>query len=269
MNFKKCFNCLNWNLILAVLYLAQGVLIYLLMDVTLSRPLDVTFLSRNVLDGQLQTTVKTIYDLDFRPVLLIVPSIAGLFHLVFGLKTRVYQGVLQRRINIWRWLIGGIISGLILSLTALILGVADLAYLLLLFASMLGFGWLGLITEYIKACVELTKSKSVKIQRKDKALRQLLNLVFSFKEVSGLLPWLLVGISFASGGLLATGTYGWQHSLIYLSGLLLVVVWLINSATDHTKTKKRRNYSAVESVYIFSSFVFTSAWIWLVASLGA
>lgn len=267
-NFKKCLSCSNWNLILAGLYFVQAIVIYLFIDTNLTRPLDVTFLSENLLGGQLQTTVKTIYDLDFKSVLLILPSIAGLFHLVYGLKPQSYKKVLLQRVNVWRWLISGLMSGLVLALTALILGVSDVAYLLLLVVAMLGFGWMGLLTEYLKAHIEPAKKRSTKVEQKNEALKQLLGLVTSLKRMNGLLPHLMVGISLVSGYLLATQTYDWRYSLIYLNSLFLIIIWLMNAAADKDADKKPRNYSSIESVYMGSSLIFISVWVWLVALIG-
>ncbi|MYB40316.1 hypothetical protein F4X86_03580 [Candidatus Saccharibacteria bacterium] len=258
----------NWHLILGFLYLLQVVLIFFLADSGLFRSLDVSFLSHNSLTGAEQTAVKTLYELDLKHILLLIPVGLGALHLIFGFKKGFYKQVLKNRVNVWRWLIVGIASGLMLVTTALILGIADITYLALLGASMIGFSWLGIIAEHVQASVKPSRGRPAKAAQKDALPKQTLNLVMTRGKASGLLPWLVVGASLAAGLILGDDAFSWYHLFIYLAGICLIVVWLWN-ATYGTGGKQARTYCAVETVYFGSAFVCISAWLWLVTLLGA
>lgn len=260
---------LNWNLLLAFFYFVQAVALIFLIDLNLSRQIDVTFLSQNLLTGNLQTTVRTIYDVNLGQILPIIPLIIGLFHLVFGVKTKLYKQILKQKLNIWRWLINGLIYGLILAFTAMILGITDIVYLLLLTGSMFTFSWLGLIAEYIKTSeFKKTVKKSAVSRDKTVVLEQLFKLIFGLQKLNGLIPWLLLSISLLSGALLATSTAVWGHYLVYVSGLLLLLFCVFNAGIYYKAIEERR-YSSVEGTYFALNFIFISSWLWLIATAVA
>lgn len=263
--------CRELNFLAALLYFAQIVLVILFVDSGLYRSLDVTFLSENDLTGQLQTTLRSIYDIDLKHTLIVILATGGCLHLLFGFKAGDYAKTIKQKLNVWRWLVGGLMFGFIATVTAIVMGVADLTYLLMIFASMLTFGWLGLAAEYLHLHIDPGKSRSGAVEKKNSALRQVFGLIFSLKRVSGLFPWLMIGVSLVAGGMLASSTVGWQHSLIYFVGLLPILVWLINIShyCGFGPASDAKDYSKSETIYLASLLVSTSAWVWLVALLGA
>ena len=263
---KKILRSLfNWHLLLAFIYFVQIALFYYFIDSDLYKSLDLVYLSQNLLTGELQTTVKTVYDLNLKHVLPIVLMVGGLLHLHFGLRKEMYQRIVSQKVNIWRWLNGGIVLSLMLSLTALLLGIHNLTYLLLLGGSMLVFGWLGLLTEYIAVRAATERGKTRQSRERVAAWSQLSGLIFSLQKITGLFAWLLVGASLLGGSVLAAESFGLWNYLIYLSGLLLVALWLFIVAAGRKGIGNRRDHSRVEVVHYTCGLFVISIWVWSIA----
>ena len=238
---------INWHLILTTLYLGQGLALFFFVSSQVVFNLDVTFLSHNFLTQEAHTTFRTIYALPLLWLLVATVGIAGLGHLYGGVRLHRRQPVAP----VVRWLTLGIIYGLVLVATALLLGVADLGYLLLFMLSGLTFGIVCLLDE------------SLQRQRATRKLYQsstlLFKLVTILKEASGVVPWSLLFGHLLATMLWSNNVLSWTHYFICLLGLLLTGLSLFI-------VHFFRQAEADQLVYWHSglSCLILSSWLWVI-----
>ena len=256
-----------WHALLALFYVAQITAIVLFMEIELVRPIDVTFLSSNVLTGELQTTTKAIYDLRLGHALIALLGLTAAWHLRFALGTRLQRHILEQKINVWRWLIGGLLLGLVAALTALVFGSNDLAYLLLLVALGMACGWLGLLREYLTA---QAAHRAAGARATAKLFWQITNkLVFSLQRVIVLLPWLLIAVSLIAAHFWAQAGITREYYLVFAMGMGLAVAWLLNMVFSGRQFAHWRNYAFADTAHFVAHAILFSGWVWLLAMLGA
>ena len=255
-----------WHAALAIFYVLQAIAILLFLDVGLERSLDITFLSHNLFTDDLATTVRTVYTLQISHALAGILTLTAVWHLIFIIGTKLRRYIVEQKINVWRWLLGGLLLGTIAALTALVLGNSELSYLLLLIVIGLACGWLGLLREYLVA-QESRQGNS------NRAASQLFwqiatRLVFSLQRAGLIIPWLLIAISAVASYFWARESVVAEYYFVFAAGFLLVLAWLLNTVLASRQFAQWRNYDFVDKAYFVAHGIFFSAWIWIIVSLG-
>lgn len=254
MKFPRFF---NWHFLLGLLYLGQAAALFFAEHAI--KGLDLTFLSRNDLTGSLQTTYKAVYDLPLLAIFLVLMVAAGLIHFLLAFKPELMN--LKQRFNPWRWSLIAIVCSLTTAVTALLLGISDLAYLLALILLMLIFSDLGLADEYLKT----SPARAVRqfIGKKGIGRLSLQSLIVGLQKMAGLLAWGFIGLSLLAT-FLNTESLGW-HYLIYALGLSLPLAVLVFSRLMRKQTFRQLTLEIASSCAIC---VLTSAWLWLTIFRG-
>ena len=255
-----------WHALLAIFYVFQIIALLLFLDVDLERSLDVTFLSRNLLTDNLETTVKTIYNLRISHALTAILALTAVWHLRFAFGSKLQLQVIEQKINVWRWLIGGILLGAIAALTALVFGNSDLSYLILILSSGVAYGWLGLLREYLLA---QQPRQGTSPRATNKLFWQISGkLVFSLQKISLIIPWLLIGVSLLASYFWAQDSVDPDHYFIFGMGLALALAWLFNTLSASQKFAQWRSYAFADGSYFVAHGILFSAWVWMIALLG-
>ena len=262
----------NLHLLAALLYIGQlaaMVSLFIYGDLAIAEsvwPLDITFLSENLLTGSEESATRHIYDLKPIYVLPVIAFLAGLPFLVAAWRVQFYREVVfKRQINVLRWLIAGLVFGLVIFSTAAVLGITNLGYLLLLFASMLAFAWLALMIEFLRSEV-LPLQTEGKIS-KDKLVLAVasFNIVAKLQALVVIVPWAVLFLSLAAAKILSSQmAIGWMHYLVFISAFMPIVLWHFGSLARWRSFKRWQNYVFVEKFYFVTQFVFLSGWLWLI-----
>ena len=256
-----------WHALLALFYVVQITAIVLFMEIKLVRPIDITFLSGNALTGELQMTARAIYDLRLDQALITLLGLTAVWHLRFALGNKLQRDILKQKINVWRWLGGGLLLGIVAGLTALVFGSSDLAYLLVLVALGMACGWLGLLREYMtaQAVHQGTGSRAT-----TKLFWQITNkLIFSLQRAITLLPWLLIAVGLAAAYFWAQSGLTQAYYFVFAAGFGLALAWLLNMVFSGRQFAQWRNYAFADSAYFVAHAILFSGWVWLLAVLGA
>ena len=255
-----------WHAVLAIFYVLQAAAILFFLDVGLERSLDITFLSHNLFTDGLATTIRTVFTLQISHALAGMLALTAIWHLIFILGTKLRRHIVEQKINVWRWLLGGLLLGAVAALTTLVLGNGELSYLLLLVAAGIACGWLGLLREYLAA-------QESRQGRGNRATSQLFwqittRLVFSLQRTSMIIPWLLIAISAAASYFWARESVVVEYYFVFAAGFLLVLLWLLNTALVSRQFAQWRNYAFADKAYFVTHGIFFSAWIWIIVLLG-
>ena len=252
---------LNWQIILACIYLLNvGAMIFFKLDII--RIIDISFLSRNFLTNNLESANRIIFELPVQILIFISLGLLCLYHLYYGLRLTKYSQVLKRGYNQQRCLVFGLSLALILVSTALILGISELSYLVVLLIVSLIASALGLINEYLATHKQ---ASLVKIFKENPVCRRSpVKLIFILQKLSYLGVWLLLGISLLMSYLWADLTNFWLWGSIYLVGLLFYIVILIFNYLNLKSYRLFKQYSNFEGLQGLSLVIFITVWLWLI-----
>ena len=253
------------NLTLALLYLAQAVGLVFVLGADIVKRIDITFLSQNYLTNNYQETFKHLFDLPLLYPLLLILTIAGLFHLVCGLNVNYSRRVLERGYHLWRWIIFGGLIALIAALTALLLGSSDLAYLLLIIMSLKLFASISAVFEYLEA-QESRQLKKLKLKDSFGPLK-LAQIPYWWLKSLAFGICLLIGFNLIAAFIWGSSRLEMTHYFVYLNSLLLIMSCLLNVFFHRRRIDNWRRYHWFEGSMLISHFFFISCWVWLVASM--
>ena len=253
----------SYNLVIAGIYLANLVAIIFLSQ-AFSRSIDISYISHHLLTDNLNVASRTVFDISIVYLLAVILAIGSLYHLFLALKPNFYQQLIDKKLNYFKWLTLGLMIGISLVVSALLLGINDLAYLLSLVLFSLVFAGLNIVSEYLVA--NKTKLKTVlkiKIFKQD-----LLKFIFILQKLSSILILLVIGISLLAISLWSNVGSVWIYLVIYLVCLLwLASLLAINYA--YVKDKPLlKNYANLEIFQIGATAIFLVSWLWLVINFG-
>lgn len=234
----------TWNLSMAVLHFIQGILM-LRLSTSFSLPITTSFLHFNAMTQKLVPVMDTLTTIRIGPLVAAFLFLSALAHLCVSLPRiyRWYIANLKRGINLARWIEYSVSSSLMIVVIAMLVGVYDIASILLLFfvnAMMILFGW---VMEVHNQTTEKTNWTS-----------------FIFGSIAGAIPWIAIGIYlFGPADKAPTFVY-WA----YLSIFLFFNVFAINMVLQYKKVGKWNEYVFGERTYLILSLVAKSLLAWQV-----
>jgi hypothetical protein len=234
----------RWNAALGALHLAQGVAMLLLAN-AFTLPVTAAFLKMT--SGRLAPDLGTLVEIRMAPLVagfLFVSAAAHWSLATFG--HRWYETELGRGINRARWLEYSLSSSLMIVVIAMLVGIYDVASLLLLVAanaSMILFGWL---MELHNQTTERTSWTA-----------------FWFGVLVGAVPWIAIGIYLVGAGLGPGGPPAFVYA-IYGSIFVFFNVFALNMALQYRRVGRWRDYLYGERVYMLLSLFAKSALAWQV-----
>jgi hypothetical protein len=236
-----------FNLVMGVFHLAQGILM-LLLSSDFSLPVTSAFQVFDPAAGRLVTSYDTIYELPIGPMVAAFLFLSAAAHFlisapgVFGW----YARNLVKGINHARWMEYSLSASLMIVVIAMLVGIYDIASLILIFAvnaTMILFGWL----------MELFNQRTEKTNW----------VPYWFGVIAGAIPWVAIAIYLVGSGNEAGGPPGFVYA-IYFTIFLFFNSFAVNMVLQYKKVGRWRDYLYGERAYIILSLVAKSALAWQV-----
>lgn len=243
---EKAEGLRTWNLIMGFLHLLQGIAM-LLLSTEFSLPVIGNFLNFNVSSQSLQPTAEKIFDLKIGPAVAAFLFISSLAHFSVSLIfNKWYNTNLAKHINMARWIEYSFSSTLMLIIIAMLVGIYDVAALILIVGtnvSMILFGWM--------------------MELHNQSLSRTNWTSFIFGCISGIIPWIAVGIYLFAAG---EGEYKAPDFVYWInfSIFLFFNCFAINQVLQYKKVGKWKDYLYGEKAYIILSLVAKSLLAWQV-----
>jgi len=245
----KFRNLRIWNLSMGFLHLIQGILMLMLAS-SFSLPVVGNFLKFDVAAMKLAPQAQTLFELKIGPAVAAFLFLSALAHfLVSTVFYGWYKKNLTNRINPARWIEYSLSASLMLVVIAMLVGIYDLAALIVIFglnAAMILFGWMMELHNNALQSTSRTNWTS-----------------FIFGSISGIIPWIAIAIYlFAAGepGMRAPSFVYW----IYFSIFIFFNCFAINQVLQYKKAGRWSDYLFGEKVYIILSLVAKSLLAWQV-----
>ncbi len=204
----------SWNATLGALHLAQGVLM-LALATSFSLPVTSSFLE---LDGASQTLVPvrdTLFELRIAPLVAAFLFLSAAAHWSLASFARGwYRRELARGMNRARWLEYSLSSSLMIVVIALLVGIYDVATLLLLAtanAAMILFGWLMEVHNRRTARTDWT--------------------AYWFGVLAGAAPWVAIGMQYRRVGRWRDYIYGERVYMLLSLTAKSALAWQVFAGT--------------------------------------
>lgn len=239
-----------WNWVMAGLHTAQGVAVIVLSQNGLF-PVTTNFLTVDTIvdTGATPTLVSAnrfLFDVNLAYLVAAFFFMSAIAHLFIATVYRKkYEANLDRGINKVRWFEYGISASTMMVGIALLSGVSDLSTLILIFGATLVMNLTGLLMEVHNQTTQKTNWLSYKIG-----------------TLSGLLPWIVVGIYFWGSNQFGEGSIPAFVYYIYASMFVLFSSFAINMYLQYKKKGKWADYLYGEKTYMILSLVAKSALAW-------
>lgn len=237
----------TWNIAMAILHAAQGVVVWVLSS-GFALPLTTAFVEFNPASGRLESVLTQIAELRIGPLVAGFFFLSALAHALVSLP-RVYEWYtanLRKGINTARWIEYAFSSSLMMVVIVMLTGMSDAVSLMLIFflnMTMLLFGWM----------MELHNQTT---KRTDWT-------AFVFGSLAGVVPWVAVAVylfNAGSGDMRAPTFVYW----IFFSIFLFFNSFAINMLLQYKKVGPWRDYLYGERAYIILSLVAKSLLAWQV-----
>jgi hypothetical protein len=230
---------------MAALHALQGFAV-LILSTDFSLPVTSSFLRFDAVSRQLQPTLETVTTLKVGPLVAGFFFLSALAHVLISLNFSRYERNLVKGMNPFRWVEYALSSSLMIAIIAMLVGIYDIASLIVLFglnATMILFGWM----------MELHNQTTKKTDW----------TAFWFGSVAGVIPWIAIALYlFLSGdGDNRAPTFVYW---IYLSMFLFFNSFAINMVLQYKKVGKWQDYLYGERVYMILSLVAKSLLAWQV-----
>lgn len=237
----------RWNLAMAALHFAQGVLMLAIAS-DFSLPVTAAFVRMNQETQSLEPRLETLFHLRLAPLIAIFLFLSALAHLAVSLP-RIYPWYrqnLDRRVNYARWIEYAFSSSVMMVAIAMLVGIYDVVSLIALFslnAAMILFGWL--------------------MERYNQQRESIDWTAYIFGCLAGIVPWIGIAIYLAGaggeGGDVPTFVY-W----IFVSIFAVFNIFAVNMLLQYKRVGPWRNYLFGEFVYILLSLTAKSLLAWQV-----
>jgi heliorhodopsin len=238
----------RFNLALAALHLAQGVLM-LALSSAFALPVVTNFLRFDAATRRLVPDPQTLFDLRIGPAVAAFLFLSAAAHLTVASPWVYpwYSRKVRSGANPARWVEYSLSSSLMIVVIAMLVGVYDVAALIAIFgvnACMILFGWV--------------------MERYNTGRASIDWLAYWFGCFAGAVPWLAIGVYLFGAG---AGTSAKPPAFvyaIYVSLFLFFNVFALNMVFQYLKKGPWRNVLFGERVYMVLSLVAKSALAWQV-----
>lgn len=231
-----------WNWAMAVLHAAQGI-VMLAISSDFALPVTSSFLKFDAATRTLNPFYDILTTWRIGPLVAGFLFLSALFHLINALGFSAYTRRLLKGINPSRWVEYSLSSSLMIVVISMLVGIYDIASLLLLFflnAMMILFGWMMELHNQTTKTTDWTS--------------------FWFGSLAGLVPWVAVG-TYLFGAYDNPPTFVYW---IYLSMFLIFNCFAINMVLQYKKVGKWRDYLYGERAYMILSLLAKSLLAWQV-----
>jgi heliorhodopsin len=233
----------RWNVAMGALHFAQGA-VMLGVASAFSLPVTSSFLRMDRVTNKLVAVPDELVRLRIGPLVAGFLLLSASAHALLASPwlRRWYEGSVSRGINPARWIEYSLSSSLMMVVIAMLVGIYDVASLLLIFAlnaTMILFGWL---MELHNQTTERTNWTA-----------------FWFGCFAGAAPWIAVAIYLAGAADPPGFVYG-----IFASLFVFFNVFAVNMLLQYRRVGRWRDYLHGERVYMLLSLFAKSALAWQV-----
>lgn len=233
----------RWNGAMAVLHFAQGAALLALAS-SFSLPVTSSFLRMDAVTDKLVAAPDELFRLRIGPLVAAFVFVSAVAHsaLASPWLHRWYERNVSRGINPARWIEYSLSSSLMMVVIAMLVGIYDIASLLLIFAlnaTMILFGWL--------------------MELHNQSTRRTNWTAFWFGCFAGAAPWIAVAIYLAGAADPPGFVYG-----IFASLFVFFNVFALNMLLQYRRLGRWRDYLYGERVYMLLSLTAKSALAWQV-----
>lgn len=239
---------LRWfNAAMGVIHLVQGVLM-LALSSDFSLPVTSSFLKFDPAAGKLAPVPETLVDLRIGPLVAAFLFLSAIAHFLVACPG-IYQWYarnLTRGINYARWIEYSFSASLMIVVVAMLVGIYDVAGLILIFALNATMILFGLMMELHNQTTEKTNWTS-----------------FWFGVFAGAVPWIAIAIYLFGSGSAEGGPPGFVYG-IFASMFVFFNVFAINMVLQYRKIGPWRDYLYGERAYVLLSLFAKSALAWQV-----
>ena len=237
----------RFNLLMAALHAAQAVAM-LALSSSFRLPITTSFLQYDASADRLLPVPDRVVDVPIGPLVAGFLLLSAVAHLAVSLPRAFewYAGNLRRGVNYARWAEYALSSSLMMVVIAMLVGVYDVAALLLVFvanAAMILFGWV--------------------MERQNQTTTRTDWTAYVFGCLVGVAPWVAVGLYLLGAG----GDGGGPPTFVYWiygSIFLFFNVFAVNMLLQYRRVGRWRDYLYGERAYIWLSLVAKSLLAWQV-----
>jgi hypothetical protein len=234
----------RFNLLMGLLHLGQGVAM-LLLSSDFALPVTSSYLRFDAARNRLLPDLETLFEVRIGPLVAAFLLLSAVAHFVLTSAWGYawYRRNLLKGINPARWIEYSASSSLMIVVIAMLVGIYDIAALIVLFAlnaCMILFGWMMELHNQTTARTNWTS--------------------FWFGVFAGAVPWVAIGLYlFGAHSKPPTFVY-W----IYGSIFLFFNVFAVNMVLQYRKAGRWRDYLYGERAYVILSLVAKSLLAWQV-----
>lgn len=242
-----------WNWAMAALHTAQGVAVVLLSRSDSLFPVTTNYLTVDPIASSdaaptLVPATRHLFDINLAYVVAAFFFMSAIAHLIIATVYRKrYESDLDKGINRARWFEYGISASTMMLAISYLVGVSDISVLLMIFGTTLVMNLLGLVME---------------IHNQTTAKTNWISYVVG--TISGLLPWIVVGIYLWGANYYGEGDIPTFVYYIYASIFVFFSSFAVNMWLQYRRKGRWSEYLYGEKAYMILSLVAKSALAWQV-----
>jgi len=244
---KKLIGLRRFNLVMGFMHLIQGILMLVLSN-DRTYPIYSNFLKFDVAKLSLVPDPKVAIDLPFGPavaVFLLLSAIAHFFLATFGNK--LYVSNLKKGMNPVRFYEYALSSSVMIVLIGMLVGIYDLAAIILIFGINAMMNLFGIMMEYHNQHTQKTNWTA-----------------FIYGSVAGIFPWIVIVLYFLGS---LSGDGGKPPAFVYAIVPTLFVffnIFAVNMVLQYKKVGPWKDYLFGERVYIILSLAAKTVLAWII-----
>jgi hypothetical protein len=244
---KKLLGLRRFNLVMGFMHLIQGILMLVLSN-DRTYPIYSNFLKFDVAKLSLVPDPKVAIDLPFGPavaVFLLLSAIAHFFLATFGNK--LYVSNLKKGMNPVRFYEYALSSSVMIVLIGMLVGIYDLAAIILIFGINAMMNLFGIMMEYHNQHTQKTNWTA-----------------FIYGSVAGFFPWIVIVLYFLGS---LSGDGGKPPAFVYAIVPTLFVffnIFAVNMVLQYKKVGPWKDYLYGERVYIILSLAAKTVLAWII-----
>lgn len=237
----------TFNFVMAFLHAAQGVLM-LVLSKDFSLPVTAGYLNFNFATEKLEPASTTLFNMPLPWLIAGFLFLSAFFHLLIAtVYNRKYNAGLQLGINKARWIEYSLSASTMMVAIAMLVGIYEIGPLLMIFALVAIMNLLGLVMEVHNQTTAKTDWLS-----------------YWIGCLSGIIPWLAVGLYFWTAAKYGSGDIPTFVYWIYVSIFVFFNCFALNMVLQYKKIGKWSDYLYGERAYIVLSLVAKSLLAWQV-----
>ena len=248
MNIEARIVRLRWfNGVMGLVHLAQGMLM-LALSSDFSLPITASFLQFDPAAGKLAPVPETLVDFRIGTLVAAFLFLSAIAHLLIA-SPGIYEWYsrnLTKGVNHARWVEYSLSASLMIVVIAMLVGIYDVASLILIFAVNATMILFGLMMELHNQTTDKTNWTS-----------------FWFGVFAGAVPWIAIAIYLFGSGSEGGGPPGFVYG-IFASIFVFFNVFALNMVLQYKKVGPWRDFLYGERAYVILSLFAKSALAWQV-----